>query len=273
MPILKAKSFLHEYKLRAKDEDLNSLSGRQGRKELTYFINQTIFNKLDMKDNQKLLDIGCGDLTLFKIADVKLSKCEFVGVLPTIEEVQRVQKDIDFKGFKNQVNIQKAFSSKLPFLEDTFDKVVINGVLLLLSEEEVNATLKYISKVAKHNATIYIGELPFLNEFEDKSYGNSIFKWLLYGLKNRGFSYFFTSLLSVLKALFSKEQMILGVKEHYYIKKEDFEKKAKKYGLILQSCFKQELIDINKKIYTSQTRQDYIFKVHKEESKNENRKI
>lgn len=67
--------------------------------------------------------------------------------------------------------------------------------------------------------------------------------------------------------------MILGVKEHYYIKKEDFEKKAKKYGLILQSCFKQELIDINKKIYTSQTRQDYIFKVHKEESKNENRKI
>ncbi|MGA1941130.1 hypothetical protein [Arcobacter sp. YIC-310] len=99
MPILKAKSFLHEYKLRAKDEDLNSLSGRQGRKELTYFI-------------------------------------------------------------------------------------------LLLSEEEVNATLKYISKVSKHNATIYIGELPFLNEFEDKSYGNSIFKWLVYGLKNRGFSYF-----------------------------------------------------------------------------------
>jgi len=263
LSIIKAKSFLHEYKIRAKDKDINSLSGRQGRADLTYFINMNIFNSLNIKENETILDIGCGDLTFFKIIEKNFNNCTLEGVLPTSEEIEKVNKEIKFKEYKNKTQISKAFSFKLPFCDNKFDKVVINGVLLLLNKEEVDNTLNEISRVSKNNATIYIGELPFVDEFKDKSYGNSIIKWLFYGLKNRGFRYFFNSLKTVFISLFSKNQMILGVKEHYFINKEDFIKKAKKYDLVLKECFFNKQIDVNKNIINSSTRYDYIFKIEK----------
>ena len=204
LSIIKAKSFLHEYKIRAKDKDINSLSGRQGRADLTYFVNVNIFNSLNIQENETILDIGCGDLTFFKIIEKNFNNCTLEGILPTSEEIEKVNKEIKFKEYKNKTQISKAFSFKLPFCDNKFDKVVINGVLILLSKEEVDETLNEISRVSKNNATIYIGELPFVDEFKDKSYGNSIIKWLFYGLKNRGFRYFFNSLKTVFISLFSK---------------------------------------------------------------------
>jgi len=261
MAIIKAKSFIHEYKLRAKDNDISSLSGRKGRDDMTNFISQNIFNSLTINKDDTILDIGCGDSTLLRMIDKKHKVFSLIGTLPSDEEIKRLEKEISFKNCQNKIHIFQGLSHKIPIEDNSIDKIILNGVLILLNEETVNLTLLELSRVSKKGTIVYIGETPFLNEFSEKSYGNSIIKWLFYGLKHRGFKYFYRSLKSVIKSIFFGEQMILGIKQHYYASVDHFINKAKEYNLELIETFPQKILDIDGKVIESQTRQDYIFKI------------
>ena len=66
MPIIKCKSFIDAYRYKASSRDINELSGRMGRPDLTNFINRQIINKLFIDCDDVVIDIGCGDGTLLK---------------------------------------------------------------------------------------------------------------------------------------------------------------------------------------------------------------
>ncbi len=95
MTIYKPKSYIEAYRLKAKSKDINELTGRSGRTDLTKFIVNQILSKIKLNPDTVLVDIGCGDGMLLQKAnqrgiDANIGKLE--GILPTEEEVTRVKE-------------------------------------------------------------------------------------------------------------------------------------------------------------------------------------
>ena len=60
MPIIKAADFIEVYRAKASASDINELSGRTGRPDLTKFVNSQILPLLQLSSDDTLVDIGCG---------------------------------------------------------------------------------------------------------------------------------------------------------------------------------------------------------------------
>lgn len=258
MAIIKVNSRLDEYKHRAKSNDINELSGRTNRSDVTLFVAQQIFNNLDLQPDDIFVDIGCGDGTLLEISKNIISSG--TGVLPNNEEVSRVTNR-----FKNSnISIIQGFSNATGLKNDNYTKIASNSVFLLLNEDIVDKTLEEIYRISKPNALVFIGELPLYNEVEGKDYGNSIIKWLIWTYKNEGIKRFFYRLKQTINAVFSKEPFLVAPKEQYFVSKDDFIKQAENFGFELVDTFRHTTITEDKKLVQSPSRQDYIFKVRKE---------
>jgi len=183
-----------------------------------------------------------------------------IGILPTNEEVYRVSER-----FQENLNIKikQGLVTKTGLKDSIGDKIVCNGVFILLKEEDIVPALKEIYRVSKHNALVYIGELPFLDENKDKKYEDSIILWLVWVLRNQGFYQFIIRLKQVLIALVSKEPFIITPKKHILFEPDVFIKKVKQYGFFLKRTFRQKILLTDGKIVESKSRQNYIFTVKK----------
>jgi SAM-dependent methyltransferase len=254
MPIIKIDSRIEEYRERAKSKDLNELSGRTNRKDLTDFICLNILKALELESSDIILDIGCGDGTLLLKASPYIHSG--FGVLPTSEEVYRVQKV--FADIPN-IEVRAGIAQKTVFFDHSFDKIVCNGVLLFLEEDEIVKALKEIKRIAKKGSLIFIGEIPRKDEFRGRNYGNSISRWLLWVLKHQGFKEFSQRFKQVLRASFSDEPFIIFPKKHYYAKPDRFIKLAEYCGLQLIKSFKHRTMSISGEVFNCPSRQNYIF--------------
>ncbi len=256
MPIIKIDSRIEEYRLRAKSKDLNELSGRTNRKDLTSFISKNILNEIDLNCSDALLDIGCGDGTLLLQAASVIQSG--IGILPTIEEVKRVRNV--FADVQN-IQIQSGIAQKLDFPTQSFNKIVCNGVMLFFNENEILHALAEINRVSRKNSIIFIGEIPRKNEFKSRNYGNSIIRWLLWVLKNQGSEEFVKRTKQVMRAFFSDEPLIVFPKKHYFSSPANFIKLAESSGLKLIKTFKHKTLSLSGEIMNCPSRQNYIFKV------------
>ena len=254
MSIVRVQSKIDKYRVLAKSKDLHALSGREDRKDITEFISEHIYETLSIGDGDLLADIGCGDGTfLSKLIDKKVTA---IGILPTIEEVQRVQEK--FSCFAH-VNIKQGLSVETGLQCASVDRVVCNGVLIALSSsDEVKNSLREISRISKPGAQIYIGELPFRNEMEGKNYGNSISKWLFWVWKKQGTLAFFKRSTEVLRAIFSEKPFIIADKKHFFVEEDVFIEWALAYGFKLISCERSKTL-INNQGCDSTSRNDYLF--------------
>ena len=92
--------------MRSYAKDINEMSGRNNRPDLTKFISKRI---LELLPNEKgnLVDIGCGDGSLLKLAIKEKRFKNLTGVLPTLEEVSRMKIEIKEKSLSNFVKIKK----------------------------------------------------------------------------------------------------------------------------------------------------------------------
>jgi hypothetical protein len=77
-----------------------------------------------------------------------------LGLLATEEEVALVRA----KG----LNVQQAFSDRLPLPDASASVVVCNSVLLIVPREKVFPSLCEMHRIAKPGARIFIGEIPFV---------------------------------------------------------------------------------------------------------------
>ena len=59
MAIYKTKNLVETY--RAKEKDINALTGRTGRPDLNKFVIGQMIQKIKVRPNSVLVDIGCGD--------------------------------------------------------------------------------------------------------------------------------------------------------------------------------------------------------------------
>ena len=268
MTIIKVKNSIEAYRARAKSKDVNELTGRTGRSDLTKYVISEIIKKIPIKLNFNVLDVGCGD-GQFLIESSKTINGKFtgklIGILPTNEEVERVKSHIE-KNYQNnnipiRIDIGKLGKINLPL--SYCDIIICNSVFHVANQthEDVELALKEFKRILKIGGILFVGELPDKDENIGKDYGDSILSWLFWVLKNQGLKSFFSRLKQIIPALLSKEPFIISPKQKmFHMKPDNFISIAEKYDFELVKNYKHKEINENRIEYLSKTRWDYIFK-------------
>jgi ubiquinone/menaquinone biosynthesis C-methylase UbiE len=264
MTIIKATDRVEEYRARALASDVNELSGRTGRADLTDFVASNIAARLAMKPGEVLVDIGCGDGSVLRKASQGCEQGSFIGILPTSQEVERVQQHLR----SNQITVRLGLADATGLPDGVADKTICNGVLLIVPD--VERALHEIARISKKGALIYIGEIPKINEQAGKTYGDSIIKWLYYVLRTQGLVAFGSRLRQVLRGIFSKEPFIISPKEHFFAEPVAFTALAERHSLQLIEQFPHREITPAGIVFESPTRIDYLFRRAIELNENRN---
>ncbi|KQL48736.1 hypothetical protein AN963_02750 [Brevibacillus choshinensis] len=256
MPIIKAKNYIDVYKIRSSAEDIHQMSGRHD-KRITTFCNQQIERETVPSKDDVVIDIGCGDGSLLQQIHKGIAKG--IGIVPTTEEKSRLESEYSIPN----LSFLKGVTIKLPCENEMATIVICNGVLILLeSTEELIASLREIHRVSRKNATIWIGELPHVNEFAyyHKNYGDSITKWLFSEFRQKGMFAAAQAFLKVLTALLTKETLIINPKTHFHIEPAEFIQICKDIGLDVFKYSKNKTIDSDENVVEVPTRYNYLIR-------------
>lgn len=133
--------------------DLHDLALRgRDKKEITKRIHELIVEAVDLRPNDDLVDIGCGDGILLRMANQQGVRSA-LGLLATEEEVALARD--------TGLNVRQGLTDQLPVADESASVIVCNSVLLVVPREKIPASLREMYRIAKPEARIFIGEIPF----------------------------------------------------------------------------------------------------------------
>jgi SAM-dependent methyltransferase len=135
----------------ARDPHDLALRGRH-KKESTRRIHERIVEAVELHAGDDLVDIGCGDGTLLRMAERAGARA--VGLLATEEEVAFLRR--------YGLDAKQGLTHQLPLPDQCASVVVCNNVMLIVPREKVPASLCEIFRIAKPGARIFLGEIPFV---------------------------------------------------------------------------------------------------------------
>src|SRR5579883_491923 len=155
--------------------DVQDLALRgKDKQAVTRRIQEKILQALDLQADDDLLDIGCGDGTLLRLAQERGVR-RAAGLLATEEEAVIV-RGLGWKRRRGAgllgeggggvilrgagLQARQGLSDKLPVADESVSVIICNAVLLVVPREQVPASLREIYRVAKPGARIFIGEIP-----------------------------------------------------------------------------------------------------------------
>lgn len=127
-----------------------ALRGRE-KKEITRLIHEQIVEAVEPGPGDDLVDIGCGDGILLRMAQ-KIGVHSALGLLATDEEVALVRR--------TGLDVRQGLTHQLPIPDAAASVVVCNNVLLIVPRDRISASLREICRIAKPGARIFIGEIP-----------------------------------------------------------------------------------------------------------------
>jgi SAM-dependent methyltransferase len=257
MPVVKCRDFIEVYRQKALSGGIDNLSGRTARPDLTRFISEEILRAIEPRPTDVLVDVGCGDGSLLTLASEHLSSA--IGILPTEEEVERVRGHLG-DAFP-AVRVQQGLAQRTNLDSGIADAVVCNGVFPLLPEAEIDAALRELARLGKPGAPVFVGEVPFLDEFAGRDYGDSVTGWLWWTLKRQGVSAFLLRTRQVLAALRSRDPFVIAPKRHFNESEARFAARAARLGLTLQWSHRHRERTAEGATADSPSRIDYLFRV------------
>jgi ubiquinone/menaquinone biosynthesis C-methylase UbiE len=227
--------------------DIHELSGRGSSPVLTEFINRRILGEIAIKPDDRLVDIGCGDGTLLRLA--LQAGGSAIGFNGTEEEAARVRA--------SGLNVRQAFSDSLPLPDRCASAVVCNSVLHIVPMGKISASLREIARIAEPGARIWIGEIPRFREpasLRDFETVPQILWWLL---RNRGLR----SFLGKCRQLLTGEQRgpVLRTAQAFWVEPEQFVQMAAEVGLKVERHSPHQTLDVQQRPCISATRHDYLF--------------
>lgn len=158
---------LHDLALRGKDK-----------KEVTRLIHEHIVEAVELGPGDALVDIGCGDGILLRMAQ-EAGVRSALGLLATEEEVALVRR--------SGLSVRQGLTDQLPLPDASASVVVCNSVLLVVPREKIPASLREIWRIAEPGARIFIGEIPFAEQKDPTPQFRTRRETLSYLYHNHGF--------------------------------------------------------------------------------------
>jgi len=132
--------------------DIHDLALRGKNKEaVTRRIQERILREVELRPDDDLVDVGCGDGTLLRLA-LERGVRSALGLLATEEEAAIVRK--------LGLEVRQGFTDKLALADQSASVVICNNVLLVVPREKILPSLREFFRVAKPGARVYIGEIP-----------------------------------------------------------------------------------------------------------------
>lgn len=110
---------------------------------------KTIINSLEIKDQDKILDCGCGEGFYLKIIS-ELSACQLYGFDSDEDVLNRARQELN----ESKIQLDQGDIYDLPYKDSEFDKIILSEVLEHLPDD-INA-LKSIKRVLKPGGILFI---------------------------------------------------------------------------------------------------------------------
>ncbi len=200
-----------------------ALRGRN-KEEITRQIHEGIVEAVGVHPGDELVDIGCGDGTLLRMAE-HLGVHSAIGLLATEEEVAISRR----AGF----NVKQGFTDQLPLADESASVIVCNNVLLIVLRQKIPASLREIYRIAKPDARIYIGEIPFVPGRPVDPQFDTHRETLAYLYRTYGFRTWFGMLRRMAYwSLAGRQPLIIdGTQTSFYASPEEFIALAESAGL------------------------------------------
>lgn len=221
-----APTAIEAYRRYAARENLHDMSGRIGQPCVTKLINDNIIKAISPREGDTIVDIGCGDGSLLAAIKETLNNVCLYGVLPTDEEVLRVQTERN-----NRIKFSRGIATDTPLPSAIADKIVCNGVLIYVPRRKYRVALSEFHRIVKPGGLVFIGELLETNE----RHTNSLFARLKIFVK------YIRSRIS-------------------WCARNEFIKIAKESGLELVEDFQHRHFTPDGAPYDLETRRDYVFR-------------
>jgi ubiquinone/menaquinone biosynthesis C-methylase UbiE len=237
MTIYHAKNSIDAYRMRALSGAVYELSGRPVQ-SVTNAISSHICEKLSLCESDVLVDIGCGDGSLLIAAQksgVNPWVGRLVGILPSREEVEKLTQYLIECSLIQGACIVQGLSNTTSLSDQFANKVVSNGVFLLLDNEAmVDQSLIEMHRITKPGGLIFIGELPERNEVNvpvtEASLNDKLMTRVYKVFKRYGLLEICRRFRNRIKAVFSKKVVIIQPKAPFWMSPGDFSAKLEYSG-------------------------------------------
>ena len=142
------------YDERAKKVDAAKAAGQWKNEELIPEICQEICNKIGLTQKHRILEIGCGSGVLGNI--LQNNSAEYIGFDLSF---QMLKKFFSENGKNKKPNLFQSVTHLIPFQDETFDVIVMNGVTMYLHDDEIlEDTFREMKRITSKNGVIFLGE-------------------------------------------------------------------------------------------------------------------
>ncbi len=121
---------------------------------------------LEVKSGDKILEFGCGTgATLVRIA-TNFSQVELVGIDLSKDMLDSAKKRVKFSNLSGKVSLRRVKEvERLPFEDDTFDKVYVESVLGIQENSSLLNSITEIKRVLKKGGKLVMNETLWYDNF------------------------------------------------------------------------------------------------------------
>ena len=199
---------------------------------------------LPLGAESRVVDVGPGDGTLFRLIAERVAVCRGVDPSPSaIDKLQHI--------FRDAPNVEFALgtSQELPFPDASFDVVVVNSVLHALpSITDVEQSLVELVRVCADGGVVFVGELPFRSELD-----RGILVHMGRKLRESGLRNYLRLVISIyVRPILRGEPVVFYPARNLHIAEEDFRSMCRPLGATVETYRHRELAG------PSTTRNDYL---------------
>jgi ubiquinone/menaquinone biosynthesis C-methylase UbiE len=202
----------------------------KNKQAITRRIQERIVREVELRPDDDVLDIGCGDGTLLRMAKTRGAHSA-IGLLFTEEEAAIVRR--------LGIEVRQGLTDQLPLPDESVSVVVCNNVLLVVPREKVPASLREFHRVAKPGARIFVGEIPLEPGPPPEPEFPTARETLAYLYRQHGFRTWFGMLRRMLYWKLTSKPMVIrgGITISFFAEPSEFAALAAEAGLELVRCW------------------------------------